>query len=782
MDRLSVTTHLIAVLTAFSAFTIPIALEALNRIKERYGSTSYMDVIERIMGFTIRAFFGQLILALIVLIFFALTISSLDNHTIPTKYVLIIESLFSIIASVLLIKEFTFIKTVLLANRSDKMVLDHLIDTISTESGNDSDYNKEVELLVQIARFNIENTVTTYAYSVESRLFILIEDSYKNQNSSIDTETIRSLLNGLSVTLNSTRNTQRRDRYISLQRDYGRHLILFIDRKLGGASGTWANQLLYEEMERELHHREHWLVKADFLSFMDTWDIQNPSTLAFIDSHIQDSIELLVRKKPELVSELIENYRKFISYESHFQDELYTLSTLFGGYSTKHFDQVDNFTKIHKKLLESNPQGYINEFMLLLDKFAQDKLRASNLTASQKKELLKKASEYESSMIEEAIKQIGSIYAKKTTQHALRALAHKSLWHCILDCQESFNPAASRAFNLGVDIMPSSLSSIIQQFGLPYGYSLRNSDELHFAYIKATPLLVMYALYCWRIQNLEKNINTYIANIPKSLSLGERTIVNANKQLEAIKQAMYFAKSPAQGEAFCSHFGIEHETEAFRNAVIPILKQTQKYLNNQRQEIQKNQPLSDTIKAQFIKNCFTSQKDALADNPLLSSYSLTYYKPEGFPIDVGTYKRETFLDDTGVYTSFRPYRLLEKLHNSVAIKAIKENGKDVSELILSDLDKNDLLVIANKDWDSFTSSKNIDDIRGIKPQFIYTKEPLGKYYIHNTNSKESLVTLYHPVIGDSSVDLKKLYEKSFDFEFEDVDGKITVKANVYIDY
>ncbi|TNZ21011.1 hypothetical protein CGK52_22655, partial [Vibrio parahaemolyticus] len=60
MDRLSITTHLIAVLTAFSAFTMPIALEVINRVKSRYRSAYYMDALEDIMGFKIRSLFGQL--------------------------------------------------------------------------------------------------------------------------------------------------------------------------------------------------------------------------------------------------------------------------------------------------------------------------------------------------------------------------------------------------------------------------------------------------------------------------------------------------------------------------------------------------------------------------------------------------------------------------------------------------------------------------------------------------------------------------------------------------
>lgn len=118
MDRLTVLTHLVTILTAFAAFTVPIALEVLNRIKGRYGSASYMEVIEEIMGFTIRSLFGRLIAALIFIIFSILLLNSTDSKLIPDNIVLVIEGIFTVVASVLLLHEVIFIKTVLLATRS----------------------------------------------------------------------------------------------------------------------------------------------------------------------------------------------------------------------------------------------------------------------------------------------------------------------------------------------------------------------------------------------------------------------------------------------------------------------------------------------------------------------------------------------------------------------------------------------------------------------------------------------------------------------------------------
>ncbi|TOQ62017.1 hypothetical protein, partial [Vibrio parahaemolyticus] len=77
-----------------------------------------------------------------------------------------------------------------------------------------------------------------------------------------------------------------------------------------------------------LNTGQYWLLRADFLISIHTWDIQNPQTIAFIDSHVRRLIYFLVDKKPELLPELIDNYRNFISFESHFDNDIYELSQL----------------------------------------------------------------------------------------------------------------------------------------------------------------------------------------------------------------------------------------------------------------------------------------------------------------------------------------------------------------------------------------------------------------------------------------------------------------------
>ena len=194
MDKLSITTHLMAILTAFSAFTMPIALEVLNRVKSRYGSAYYMDSIEGIMGFKVHFLFRELILTLVALMFFSVCVASSSELIFAKRLVLFFESVFAFITAALLIKEFRFIKTILLATRSDDLVTDYLIDKLSEPESNHSNHAREIELLIQIACYNIENTTAFTEESIENRLFGVIEKAYLSHTSSIHDETIKKLI------------------------------------------------------------------------------------------------------------------------------------------------------------------------------------------------------------------------------------------------------------------------------------------------------------------------------------------------------------------------------------------------------------------------------------------------------------------------------------------------------------------------------------------------------------------------------------------------------------
>jgi hypothetical protein len=780
MDRLNITTHLIAIITAFSAFTMPIALEVLNRVKSRYGSAYYMDSIEQIIGFRIQLLFRELITTLIALIGFSLFVSSVDRATFSDNYVLLSELLFSLIVSALLIKEFRFIKTVFLATRSDSLVTEHLIYELSRINSNDPNHSQEVELLIQIACYNIEKTAITSDKSTEKRLFELIEKTCINQENSIDTLTIKRLVDGLAATLTSARKTNRRDKYVSLQRDYGRLLVLFFDRKIKNYNifEQFSNEL-YEESIKELNSAQYWLLRADFLIDVHTWDIQSPETITFIDNHVRRLIDFIVDKKPELLPELIDNYRKFISYDSDFSADIHRLSHLFGDYNSNHSDEMSRFTEAYKERLKNNPQDCIDKFTLLLGKYTQDALTPS--TSVERYEEVKQITiEYKQEMVTEIIKEVGAQIAKRTVQHTLRVLAQKGHWRCILDCHESVSPANSRIIRLGINLLPASLNSIIQQLGKPYGYSSSNSEELSQAYIRAIPILVMYAVYCWRVQNLNKNLSFGINAITNSLNMGEKNILNANNMLTELKQSSYYAKSSVYAEAFCSHFDIKHEEAEFNKVVIPILRKTQKYLKNQLVEIKRTQPLSETIKQKYMDSILMKGKDLSKKFPLFACVSLSKDKQEPFKRPARSYNRDMFLDNTGVGRCYSDYRIIKRIHHNIAHKMIATEGSPLSTLEFENLKDNDLLIMTHKDWQNFKKSKDIDEHRNIKRHLVTSETPLETFYIYNTEDCLPIVTLYSPEIDDKSTPLGENMSNAFDFRFVDKDGQITVEIDAHI--
>lgn len=579
--------HLIAVLTAFSAFTMPIALEVLNRVKNRYGSAYYMDSIEKIMGFKVHYLFRALIVTLIALILFSIFVSSVNEQSFSNSWVLFSELFFTVLTSMLLVAEFLFIEKVFQATRSDKLVTDYLINKLTDP---DSNHVQEVELLIQITCYNIEKMTTITDESVENRLFMIIEKTYQNQRSIINDETIKSLLDGLAVALTSARNTNNRRAYVSLQRHYAEHLILFFDRKIKNYHVFQRySEEFYEECIKEFDAGHYWLMKADFLISVNMWDIQNPQTIDFIDMIIRNLIDFAVREKPDLVPDIIERYRNFVSYESYFCDDIQQLSTLFSINNGDYLEEIQDLTKNYEEQIRQDTESYICKFISLVNKSRLVALKNSTSIA-QYEEIKTISSEYKQKMITEIMKSKGAIASRNTAQYAIRVLAKKNLWGCMIECFESFSPAGSNIHHLGFNVLPCSLSSIIEQLGKTHGSISIDTEELNNSYQRALPILVMYALYCWRIKNPKKKVREGVNIVIASLSISERTIRNVMKIQSTMHHVQYFAKSFDYSETFCRHFNIVHEVNDFHKATILILYEIEKYLAKQLNEIVGSQP------------------------------------------------------------------------------------------------------------------------------------------------------------------------------------------------
>lgn len=698
MERLSITTHLMAILTAFSAFTMPIALDVLNRIRDRYGSSHYMKVIENIMGFKVHLLFRELIVTLASLILFSLFVALANPHYFTASLVLLFEYLFSFVVLFLLHKEYQFIKTVFKATRSDKLVTNHLISMISKPPIKNEHHSKEVELLIQIACYNIENAKISTTDSIQQRLFSLVNKSYSDEAGAIDADTAKMLISGLAVVLTSARNSNDRGLYITLQRCYAKHLIMFFDRKLKESSIFHGySEEFYEECIKELGSDQYWLMKADFLISLRTWDIQSPQTIKFIDGIVRNLIDFSVKMKPELIPEIIDRYRNLIGFDSYFCEDLHKLPALFGDYNGKHFKEIVGLKAGYNEHLSSSPEKISEQFEELLSKHTIDAMAGAKST-EQIGKIEENAKIYARDMMQELIKDIAANAAKSTAQYAIRVLAAQNLWVHILDSHEIFSSASSNVQLLGVNILPSSLSSVIHELGEAHSISMRRSRELRSSYQKAVPLLLMYNLYCWRIKNPEKCLLEGVGNLASSFSVIGRTIMQINDTLSNMTLVRYFSKSPEYSTTLCNHFNISHETKSFHTGVIRMIDEITKRLNEELLNLIKNQPLSEELKRKYINEATTIPEDYVEIFPLLSKVTLVPEKQN--PINVGLlqYPRKTFLDNTGVATIFFNREIIKAVHNSIAKKHLTTEGRPLKNLQVSELKDDDLLIVSNSDW------------------------------------------------------------------------------------
>lgn len=781
MDRLSITTHLIAILTAFSAFTMPIAIEVLNRIKSRYGSADYMDCIEKIMGFKVRFLFRELIFILITLVFFTLLVSSLDKNLMPDESIRLFELAFSILTASILYKEFVFIRVILSATRSDDLVVDHLIATLESKNRLDKSYSEEVELLIQIACYNVENSITTTEESTENRLFKLVENACFNKGSKLNDQTLKYLIDGLAAILTSARKTNNRERYVSIQRKYGKLLVFFYDEKIRehDVFDFFSNKF-YEESIKELNTDQHWSLKADFLIGVWIFDIKNLGTIKFVNEHIRRLIDFLVESKPHLIVDLLNSYQCLNQFDSHFEDDIYLLSYLFGFYNRDRSSDVVSFVEKNKTLLKSNAQEYINRFILLLDAHVQDALVFVS-DENQRAEINSVACKYESEMRSNIIKSVCELTAKSMANYALSSLARKEQWDCILECCDSFNPVYSDVCRLGVNIFCININSVVKQLGeLDFSGSIY-SEELNHAYTRAVPIFIMHAIYSWRIKNLDKSLEDGFEEIIGSVDIRDGYISNAKKILRNLKKVAYYAKSPIYATTFCMHYHLEHETSSFEENTLSIIMGLQFSIEKQISYMIKTKPLSENLKQDYIGHVVMDGKDISSIYPLFSYVSLSSKRKAPIISNIDKCPREQFLEKTGVTYSNFDKGYIKRLHNLVALRLISNKGCPISKLNLDDIDKDFILIISNEDWSDLSKTMDVSQYSKVKRIMVPTISALGAFYIFNPKDNNPLVTVYSNGRDEESVLLGDNIKGAFDFDFVDDDGEtVKVKTEVHV--
>ncbi|MEZ8518195.1 hypothetical protein AB9R81_21265 [Vibrio cyclitrophicus] len=781
MDKLSITTHLMAILTAFSAFTMPIALEVLNRVKSRYGSAYYMDSIEEIMGFKVHYLFRELILTLVALMFFSVCVAFSSELVFAKRLVLFFELVFAFVTAALLIKEFRFIKTILLATRSDDLVTDYLIDKLSEPESNHPNHAREIELLIQIACYNIENTTAFTEESIENRLFGVIEKAYLSHTSSIHDETIKKLIDGLAVVLTSARSTNNRKTYVSLQRNYAQHLIIFFDRKVKNHDvfEQYSDEF-YEESIKELSSGNYWLMKADFLISVNMWDLKSPQTVNFIDKIIRNLIDLAAREKPDLVPDILERYRNFVGYESYFTSDLHNLLTLFGSHSADLYDEIRQLIASHEEQVTKDPEAHVKQLVSLVDKAKIEAIKSST-SIVQYEQIKSTAIEFEQEMILEIIKSKGGIASRSTAQYAITTLAKDNLWGHIISCFESFSPAHSTANRLGFDVLPCSLSHILEQLGKSHGFSYFDSEELANSYQRAVPILIMYILYRWRIQNPSKSLRKGVDEITTTITLTERTIRNVRKIQSAIPHIKYHVKSKEYSHAFCKYFNIMHEESEFHKSSLIIIDEIGKYLYAQLENIIATQPLSKELKNRYMDAVAAYPENRSRRIPLLEHVSLIQSKQAPIVFNMPAESRATFLDNNDVHYSFNSRGVIERIHNHLAFKQIEDNGLALETLSLSDCNDDKLIIITKHDWEAWAKDKPRAELNKVNKHLVYTDTGLNSYFPFDIEATQPIATIYSPTI-EGTDSLHEHLRDAFEFGFKDENGSVEIQAQVHIYY
>lgn len=775
MERLTITTHLIAIITAFSAFTMPIALEVLNRVKNRYGSTHYMVTLEEIIGFRIVQLFRELIFTLILLIGFTFIVGSIEKTIITKNQITIIENLLFLICAALLCKEFIFIKTVFAATRSDDLITDYLISSLSKNSI--INHSENIDLLVQIACYNIEKSAIDIEYSTESRIFRLVS----NKESHIKTEILKLLIQRLASTLSSARNSNSRDKYVSIQRTYGRLLILFFDDRIN-ETNIFDNfsYFLYEESIREFGSGMHWLLNADFLINVGIHEIKKPATIHFIDHHIKLLIDFLKEKDPTLIPELIDNYRSFISHDDHFGSEIYNITTFYKGGLSKHLDAINELSNNYKQVLLKNPEQCINKFILLFDLCIQEAI--SEITSQcEFDEIRIAAKEYESEMITQLITGLGAYEARKTAQYALRVLSHKSEWHNLLACFEQFSPAHARGIRIDINLLPITFNTVLQQLEEQNSYNSFQHEELKLAYAKATPILIMYITYAWRIRNINKSIDFCVKHIITELSLENRTIKNCKFVIEELEKAIYYAKSKSYSVSFCRYFSIEHDSDFFHRAVTPILLSMQKFLSDEINYLLKNQPLSEKIIASFKNIALGTNVDIFSKYPLFRDAKfINTNNDTTCKVFQKSYPREVFLDNTGTSYCLLSRDILSRIHSDIAIKLIQRNGINLHYLSVTDISAQETLFITTKDWMNHQAINNATNVMKNNIFLIPSSTAFNAFYIHNSATCNVIRIEKSNAEIVESIQPEHIRD-AFIFNFTENDGfvSVTILSNLY---
>lgn len=787
--EITLSTQLIAVFTAFSAFTMPIALELLNRVKSKFGSPFYVDTVEKILGFRITSFIKQLFMFISVFTVYSL-LASIAKYKFSYlyDYCIVAEVLFFSWAVFLLYREFNFLNIVYEVTKSDIIVERYIIDQLKSVKAEgavpDGIYNL-INLWVQIAEYNIEFSKVGPSKNTHSRMFKFIGDACLD-TSIFNLDVVNQLLSELSKILVKSRRSEDRVSYITTQRSYGFHLINYCDSIDSERVNNIPTQNLYMETMKEIESSEHFLCTADFLLSTSVLILNKVQALYFIDKYINDLIGLVVDRKPEIICEMMDNYRNFNNYSSYFIEEL-------DNFYHNNYDIIEHDEKLSslKFKIENDYENILIENANSIVKNIET-LVFNTLVAKDGGLDTKALQEEQDGLKSELMKGLGVLLAKRTAKVALAKLAEGKRWNDILLCLNKFDYSGTNIHMLGTRIYPDSYQEVLFTLAdrISGQFDFRN-EKVDVNYIQAVPLLVMQQIYS---EFIGQDVPDFSLVNKINVNVGPLTLQQLNYCKKKLEKARYYSRAEVYAISFCSFHNIEHEFDNFYSSSILVFDKFIEVISSEIERKEKEGKISLRQKERFINEFVSAESDSVSDFPLLQFYikQIKDKKPEileendaQFPRFSENYARRDFMDNTGVHHSFTHSYILRNIHYQLLFNLISQKGKLIESFEPSELQQGDFLVIGYSDINDMSEMTGQSLMHYYRKDNLFTlltvptKESLGRYFIYRQGRDGALLKLHTESTEDS---IEKVYASVLDVEFKEDLGTVTAIKTAAISF
>ncbi|MFB1072731.1 hypothetical protein [Vibrio diabolicus] len=783
MYKITLTTQLIAIFTAFAAFTMPIALELLNRVKSKFGSPFYVDTVEKILGFKITGFIKQLFIFILIFTVYSLLSSVAESKLNNINdYFIITEMLFFSWSIMLLYREFTFLRVVYEITKSDFLVEEYIFDQLKNSKANEPIQEEIYDLmnmLIQIAQYNIEFSKVSIQKKTHSKIIKFIDDSCKNNEDNINMDIVAYFLEQFPKIISRSDKCDKEE-ILTAQHSYAFQLVNYLESKNNNSKNI-STTSLYFETSKELSRNEYSLSTADFLVSVSIFLIRKPATIYFIDNYVKTLLDLLIDKKPELVCVLMENYRNIHNFDSYFSDEMHHLMS---EYLSKETPYPDNKFEDVKHIIEKFESDFLIERTVEFHEEVLtflDDIKNSNWFQSANIEETTKLESLIDDIKQEFIKGLGISLAKALGIRAISRLSEKHNWKEILLCLNYFDFSGTDVHMLGTRIYPNSyseiISSLVNSLSFKHLSSVRK-DDLN--YIKSIPLLIMQQIYSHKIGDTTPNFD----ELDKTeIDLSNLTLREVNSCKKKLEKARYYANSEIYAYAFCDFHNLHNETYSIHESSLKTLDSLIENINNKIKYIEEKQPISRHQTKRFEQEFIESELNSLSLMPLLKFYEKSKKESKHKYEYKETFERKDFMEDTGTHFSFKHSYIMKDIHTKLLYNLIVKKGKLIETFIPDELQSGDYLIISSADRNDMSemtgaSLRNYSQNNNFTLLTLPYQSSLGKYYIYREKRDGSLLTLN---TNCTSEDINELYRSILNVEFNDVNGSIEVIKSASIE-